>query len=340
LSGVKSPIITLTPSPTLDRTYFLKKLVEGGVNRAHDVNEELAGKGINVSRALELAEISAPGVVPIGNADPAVLERTGSTSFLEPLWVDGTLRVSTTIIEDNGPTTKVNEHPRPLKQADWEEVVSLTLRLLKENEAEWLVVAGAHPKIIETDEVIDLVPLFDQAKAMGVKVVLDTSGDPLRHWARKGVATIMKPNGEELASCVGRTLNTLNDVVDAARELNSWGVECVLASLGVDGMLAVTKTDAVHAFTPPVRVINTVGAGDSTVAGFLSAVTLNKTDDKKLFGVGFDIAKGVKEAVRWGGAKVQQPTSGLKSIENLPIGVVMEKPDLTASLREPAEFEG
>jgi 1-phosphofructokinase len=340
LSGVKSPIITLTPSPTLDRTYFLKKLVEGGVNRAHDVNEELAGKGINVSRALELAEISAPGVVPIGNADPAVLERTGSTSFLEPLWVDGTLRVSTTIIEDNGPTTKVNEHPRPLKQADWEEVVSLTLRLLKENEAEWLVVAGAHPKIIETDEVIDLVPLFDQAKAMGVKVVLDTSGDPLRYWARKGVATIMKPNGEELASCVGRTLNTLNDVVDAARELNSWGVECVLASLGVDGMLAVTKTDAVHAFTPPVRVINTVGAGDSTVAGFLSAVTLNKTDDKKLFGVGFDIAKGVKEAVRWGGAKVQQPTSGLKSIENLPIGVVMEKPDLTASLREPAEFEG
>lgn len=340
MSGEKSPIITLTPSPTLDRTYFVKKLVEGGVNRAKDVNEELAGKGINVSRALELAEISAPGVVPIGNADPAVLERTGSTSFLVPLWVEGTLRVSTTIIEDNGPTTKVNEHPRPLKQSDWDEVVSLTLNLLKENEAEWLVVAGAHPIIIETDQVIDLVPLFTEAKAMGVKVVLDTSGDPLRYWARKGVATIMKPNGEELASCVGRTLNTLQDVVDAARELNSWGVECVLASLGVDGMLAVTKTDAVHAFTPPVRVINTVGAGDSTVAGFLSAVTANKTDNKDLFGVGFDIAKGVKEAVRWGGAKVQQPTSGLKSIDKLPTGVVIENPDLSASLREPAEFQG
>lgn len=340
MSSANAPIITLTPSPTLDRTYFVKRLIEGGVNRAHDVNEELAGKGINVSRALKLAKIDAPGVVPIGNADPAVLERTGSTSFLEPLWVEGTLRVSTTIIEDEGPTTKVNEHPRPLNQADWEEVVSLTLKLLEQNQAEWLVVAGAHPKIIETDEVIDLVPLFKQAKAMGVKVVLDTSGDPLRYWARKGVATIMKPNGEELASCVGRTLNTLNDVVEACRELNSWGVECVLASLGVDGMLAVTKTDAVHAFTPPVRVINTVGAGDSTVAGFLSAVTNNKTDDRELFGVGFDIAKGVKEAVRWGGAKVQQPTSGLKSIDNLPIGVVLEKPDLTASLREPAEFEG
>jgi len=340
LSGEKSPIITLTPSPTLDRTYFVRRLIEGGVNRAHDVNEELAGKGINVSRALELAEISAPGVVPIGNADPAVLERTGSTSFLSPIWVDGTLRVSTTIIEDNGPTTKVNENPRPLRQADWDEVVNLTLKLLKENEAEWLVVAGAHPNIIETDQVIDLIPLFDQAKAMGVKVVLDTSGDPLRQWAREGVATIMKPNGEELASCVGRTLNTLQDVVDAARELNSWGVECVLASLGVDGMLAVTKTHAVHGFTPPVRVINTVGAGDSTVAGFLSAVTLNKTDDKELFGVGFDIAKGVREAVRWGGAKVQQPTSGLKSIANLPIGVVLEQPDLSASLREPAEFQG
>lgn len=340
MSGEKSPIITLTPSPTLDRTYFVKGLIEGGVNRAHDVNEELAGKGINVSRALELAEISAPGVVPIGNADPAVLERTGSTSFLSPIWVDGTLRVSTTIIEDDGPTTKVNENPRPLRQADWDEVVKLTLKLLKENEAEWLVVAGAHPNIVETNEVIDLIPLLNEAKAMGVKVVLDTSGDPLRHWARAGVATIMKPNGEELASCVGRTLNTLQDVVDAAHELNSWGVECVLASLGVDGMLAVTKTHAVHGFTPPVRVINTVGAGDSTVAGFLSAVTMNKTDDPELFGVGFDVAKGVREAVRWGGAKVQQPTSGLKSIANLPIGVVLEQPDLSASLREPAEFQG
>jgi 1-phosphofructokinase len=113
MADQKSPVVTLTPSPTLDRTYFVKNLVEGGVNRAYEVGEELAGKGINVARGLQLAKIPAPGVVPIGNADPAVLKRTGSSSFLLPLWVDGTLRVSTTVVEYDGPTTKINEHPRP-----------------------------------------------------------------------------------------------------------------------------------------------------------------------------------------------------------------------------------
>ena len=116
MSGMNtgSPIVTLTPAPTLDRTYFVSNLVEGGVNRADGVGEELAGKGINVSRGLFLVGIEAPGVVPIGNADQNVLERTGSAGMLLPLWIDGTLRVSTTIVEHNGPTTKINECPAGL----------------------------------------------------------------------------------------------------------------------------------------------------------------------------------------------------------------------------------
>ncbi|MEY3934356.1 MAG: hypothetical protein RLZZ606_955, partial [Actinomycetota bacterium] len=108
-----APVVTLTPAPTLDRTYFVNHLHNGGVNRAEDVREELAGKGINVSRGLTLANIHAPGVVPIGNADVSVLERTGS-SFLVPMWVEGSLRVSTTIVDKQGTTTKVNESPRAL----------------------------------------------------------------------------------------------------------------------------------------------------------------------------------------------------------------------------------
>lgn len=338
MSGYKSPIVTLTPAPTLDRTYFVSNLVEGGVNRADSVAEELAGKGINVSRGLHLVDLKAPGIVPIGNADPGVLERTGS-GFIIPLWVEGTLRVSTTIVETGGPTTKINENPRPLRQSDWDAVVALTEATVKENEAKWLVVAGAHPEIIETGELIDLHPLFERMSELGVRVALDTSGSPLRYWAKEGNATIMKPNGEELASCVGRTLNTIGDVIDAAREINNWGVDCVLASLGVDGMIAVTKTHAIHAFTSPVRVINTVGAGDSTLAGFLSAVVSNPLDPSaEDYSVGFNVALGVQSAVRWGAAKVQQPTSGLQNLDNLPKGHLVTEPDRETSLREPAEF--
>lgn len=335
MAGSTCPIVTLTPSPTLDRTYFVKNLVEGGVNRADRVGEELAGKGINVSRGLHLAGIPAPGIVPIGDADKGVLERTGS-GFLTPLWIEGTLRVSTTVVEYDGPTTKINEHPRPLKQKDWDAVVELTEKTVRDNNAQWLVVAGAHPEIEETGEVINLHSLFLRMDALGVKVVLDTSGPALRYWAQQGNATVMKPNAHELAECVGKDLNTIGDVVDAARTLNEWGVDCVMASLGVDGIIAVTKTHAIHAFTPPVKVINTVGAGDSTIAGFLSAVT-NHPAEPNAFGVGFDVAEGIAAAVQWGAAKVQQPTSGLQSIDNLVEATVDVDPDLSRLLGEPAK---
>jgi 1-phosphofructokinase len=332
-----SPIVTLTPAPTLDRTYFVTNLHSGAVNRADGVREELAGKGINVSRGLHLANISAPGIVPIGNSDPAVLVRTGSAEFLNPLWVDGSLRVSTTILEHGGTTTKVNETPRPLSHEDWNSIVELTDKTVRESGAKWLVIAGALPTYKESGEYVSLQPIFDRMKAQGVKVALDTSGEPLAYWAREGCATIMKPNAEELAFIVGRNLRTIGDVIEAAREVNAWGVDVVLASLGGDGMVAVTKDNAWSARTAPVKVINTVGAGDATLAGFLAAVISNPIqpgeDD---FGVGFNVPIGVKTAVQWGAIAVTQPTSGLTAVEPLPESTLNYSPDLSTALDEPA----
>jgi 1-phosphofructokinase len=149
----------------------------------------------------------------------------------------------------------------------------------------------------------------------------------------------MKPNSHELSECVSKDLNTIGDVIDAARELNNWGVDCVMASLGIDGIVAVTKTHAIHAFTQPVKVINTVGAGDSTIAGFLAAIA-NEESDAAAYGVGFDVAKGIASAVQWGAAKVQQPTSGLQSIENLVEATVELIPDRSRPLGEPAKAKG
>jgi 1-phosphofructokinase len=333
----KSPVVTLTPAPTLDRTYYVHDLIEGGVNRADGVAEELAGKGINVTKGLNLVGMSAPGVVPIGDSDPSVLQRTGHANWLLPIWVDGTLRVSTTMVIKDGATTKVNEAPRPLSAEDWQAVIDLTIKTVIENEAKWLVMAGALPIDISTGTYVDLQPIFDKMKQLGVRVVLDTSGEPLQFWAKNGAASVMKPNAEELASAVGRSLLTNGDVIDAARELIAGGVECVLASLGSDGMIAVTAKNSWHAKTPPIKVINTVGAGDSTIAGFLSAVaaTTNGPTEENHF-VGFDVAAGVKMAVQWGAVKVQQPTSGLQNLDGMPEATVIENPSRELPLKEPA----
>jgi 1-phosphofructokinase len=335
----KSPVVTLTPAPTLDRTYYVHDLIEGGVNRADGVAEELAGKGINVTKGLNLVGMAAPGVVPIGNSDPSVLNRTGHSESLIPLWVDGTLRVSTTMVIKDGPTTKVNEAPRPLSAEDWQAVIDLTMKTVKENDAKWLVIAGALPIDKSTGKYVDLQPIFDATKALGCRVALDTSGEPLGYWAKQGAASIMKPNAEELASAVGRSLLTNGDVIDAARELCANGVECVLASLGADGMIAVTHNHSWHAKTSKIKVINTVGAGDATLAGFLSAVAADtQLEAESDSGVGFDVAKGVSAAVQWGAVAVQQPTSGLQNLDGMPEVFLVENPDPSTPLDEPAHI--
>ena len=338
MSNQGSPVVTLTPAPTLDRTYFVHDLVEGGVNRADGVNEELAGKGINVSRALRLTGIEAPGVVPIGNADPGVLARTGSIDWLIPLWVDGTLRVSTTIVIKDGATTKINEGPRPLSDEDWNAVIELTERTVKESNAKWLVVAGALPVSKQSGEFIDLAPVFDRMDALGVRVAIDTSGEPLTTWARSGRPAVMKPNTHELAAALGRDLLTIGDVIEAGRELCAHGVQVVLASMGADGMLAITNESAMSARTNPVKVINTVGAGDATLAGFLSKVATNPlAEGETVLGVGFDVLLGAKTGVQWGAVAVTQPSSGLENIDHLPESFINYEPDRAKLLDEPAE---
>lgn len=336
----KSPIVTLTPAPTLDRTYVVGNLKSGEVNRAKSVGEELAGKGINVSRALQLVNIPAPGVVPIGNAESGILERTGSKSFLLPMWIEGTIRVSTTILEADGVTTKINEPPKPLTSQEWQRVIELTEKTVTESEAKWLVIAGALPIDQSTGKFVDLHPIFDRMKQLGVRVALDTSGEPLAYWVKQGKAAILKPNAEELASAVGRSMLTNGDVIEAARELCSHGVECVLASLGSDGMLAVTKNRSWVAKTTPVKVINTVGAGDATLAGFLSAIVANPLPDgHDDIGVEFNVPVGAKTAVQWGATKVTQATSRLDNISNLPEAFLTEDIDLKAELKEPAIYK-
>ena len=340
MTGIaKGPtVVTLTPAPVLDRTYFVHDLIPGGVNRADGVGEELAGKGINVSRGLSLANINAPAVVPVGKGDPAVIARTGSEHFVKPLWVEGTLRVSTTIIEHHGTTTRITEPPRPLTAEDWAAVIDLTEQTVIENDAKWLVVAGAHPVDKYTGEFIDMTPLFDRMDKLGVRVAMDSRGKPLITWAQSGRPAIIKPNAEELASAVGRTLNTVGDVLDAATELCEHGIEAVLASMGSDGIIAVTRGGAIGARTDKVKVSNTVGAGDATLAGFLSYVSTHPlAEGQEVQGVGFDVVNGIQMAVRWGAHKVQQPTSGLENIDNLPASFLLESIDRDKPLDEPAE---
>lgn len=316
-------VITLTPAPAIDRTYLVDSLHLGEVHRARESYAELAGKGVNVSSGLVLGGIQSLAVLPLSGeeTDRANPEIIHSHTVTHPL------RVNITVLDDNGRTTKINEKASALTTADWVGLVDTTLSLAREHGSPWILLAGTIPLSTE-GSALDLRKLFELAHDEGILVGLDTSGAPLMELARSGLPDFIKPNAPELAECVGRPLLTIGDVVEAAQEVHRWGVTHVLVSLGPDGIVGVSSSGTVHASTGPVTVRNTIGAGDASVAGFLSHI-INYPDQ---------FAESVATGVAWGALKVQEVSSQLHSLEGLPSVSLSVSPDLAKTLAEPGLF--
>ena len=138
---------------------------------------------------------------------------------------------------------------------------------------DWTVLAGSLPAGSPVDFYADLVR---RLRAAGGHVAVDTSDAPLRALVDalpEAAPDLMKPNGEELASFTGGDPDELeadpSATAAAARELLERGVGAVLATLGGNGAVLVTPEGAWHATPPPTTVVSTVGAGDSSLFGYL-----------------------------------------------------------------------
>jgi len=321
-------VITLTPAPTLDRTYLLTEdMSVGKVNRANEVHEYMSGKGLNVARTLHLAKHPVAAILPIGIQDQHLLFSTPFPQILRIMPVEGRVRVNTTVVDKGGRTTNVNQIPIPLSAGDWRNVIELTLEQVSDMNADWLVVSGMHPKMADTGLPIDLTELFERAQEMGARVGLDTSGPELATWARSGFANLIKPNADELASLVGRELVTLGDAIDAGRELIDGGLEIALVSLGEDGALGITADEVVWARARATEVINTTGAGDAFLAGFLSQViapTAQNLPHTAETLPTLDLKAGLTTACSWGALAVSLPTTLIGSFGDAPTTQILE----------------
>jgi 1-phosphofructokinase len=314
-------VVTLTPAPVLDRTYLAEDLTAGKVNRAYEVHEYMSGKGLNVARTLHLAKQPVAAILPIGMQDQYLLFSTPFPQILRIMPVTGRVRVNTTVVERGGRTTNINQQAIPFSEGDWRNVVELTLEQVSDMDADWLVVSGMHPKMIETGLPIDLSELFHRAREMGARVGLDTSGPELKHWGRSGEVNLIKPNADELASLVGRELTTLGDMIDAGRELLETGLEIALVSMGPDGAVAITADDVVWASAVATEVINTTGAGDAFLAGFLDGVITDE-ESKRANDVNnmpeLNVRQALTTACSWGALAVSLPTTLISSFDAAP----------------------
>lgn len=309
-------IVTLTLNPSLDRTIEVDRLTRGAVIRAGGAHLDPGGKGVNVSRALLANGVPSRAVLPCGGDDGQQLVRLLELEGVDVLAVptSGPTRSNVTLAEPDGTVTKINEPGAPMAPEDLERVAETVLTAA--GSADWVVVCGSLPPGVPVDVYAKLAQRFSGA---GIRVAVDTSGPALLAAIAAG-AVLVKPNREELAEAVGRPLSSLGDVVDACRELRSWGAGTVLASLGADGAVLVDDEGVVVGESRLVEPRSTVGAGDSFLAGFLAA--------------GAHGANALAEALAWGAAAAALPGSRMPGPDDISRDVVRitSGPDLDRPL--------
>ncbi|MFF6979656.1 1-phosphofructokinase [Streptomyces sp. NPDC008343] len=292
-------ILTVTPNPSLDRTYEVPALDRGEVIRATGERMDPGGKGVNVSRAVTAAGQRTVAVLPLGGAPGALVADLLDAQGIEvaPVPVAGATRSNIALAESDGVLTKINA-PGPELSAAEQELLLETVRE-QSRDADWIACCGSLPRGLAPSWYADVVT---RAHAGGARIALDTSGRALLE-ALRARPDVVKPNAEELSEAVGRPLTTVGDALKAAEELRAMGAGAVLASLGADGQLLVDGSGAWFAGARVDVVRSNVGAGDSSLAGFLIAG-----------GAG---PEALASAVAHGAAAVQLPGSVMPSPADL-----------------------
>lgn len=320
-------IITVTPNPSIDRTIVLPgELVRGGVLRVAEVLDQPGGKGVNISRACVAAGVPTCAVLPVAGDDPFVheLDRLGVPSA--PVPPAGPVRVNLTLTEPDGTTTKLNAAGSEVSTADLD---ALAQRVLAQPADGWFVLAGSLPPGAPDGWYAELA---GRLRASGRRVAVDTSDAALEAVVARlapGTApSLLKPNAEELASVVGADAAELEGdpgrVALAARTLVDRGVDAVLATLGGAGAVLVDATGAWHAVPPPTRVVSTVGAGDSSLFGYLAADLRGAAAPERL-----------AEAVAYGSAAAGLPGTTVPTPDDVRTHTVRVRAlDLSATAHE------
>ena len=313
-------IVTLTPNPSVDRTLFLDTFTRGAVNRCSATLTEPSGKGINVAMALHRHDVPALAVFPAGGPAGEQLVQLVHAAGLpsRAVTITGTIRSNVSMIEADGTSSKINEPGPTVTSEEVAELVGTTLASC--SSADWLAICGTLPNGFSERLLIEAVRA---AHTAGLRVAVDTSGSTLRALLT-ATPHFVKPNAHELAEVTRRRIRTIGDVTAAAEQLRAKGLGTVLVSLGSDGAVLVDGDGALHGRTEAVVAINTVGAGDALLAGYLAADANASLPADRL-----------ASALRWAATAVQHQGTLLSRVDDR-IAVHVTAADPSVTLSEPA----
>ncbi|MBE0338871.1 1-phosphofructokinase [Paenibacillus sp. 23TSA30-6] len=261
-------IYTVTLNPSIDYIVEVDDLKLGDLNRMKRDLKLPGGKGINVSRVLNQLGADSTAIGFLGGF-------TGR--FINDTLREESIKTNFVIIEDDtriniklkhGDETEINGLGPAIHEQEADGLVQ-KLSSLQKNDI--VVLSGSIPPSLGGDFYDRLISVCQQT---GAEFVIDTTGEALMK-ALVHKPLLVKPNHHELAELFGVTINSKEGIVTYGRKLLEAGAKNVLISMAGEGALLITANEVYHANVPAGTVKNSVGAGDSMIAGFVGTLALH-----------------------------------------------------------------
>lgn len=266
-------IYTVTLNPSIDYIVRLDELKTGITNRTTSEEYYIGGKGINVSCVLSELGIKSTALGFVAGFTGEAIEKGLKNPKITADFItlkSGISRINIKI--KAGEETEINcQGPH----IDEEELLNLFDKIDNIQSGDTLIVAGNIPNTLP-DDVYERI--LERLEGKDVRIVVDATKKLLIN-SLKYKPFLIKPNRQELSEIFDTTVKTESDVVKYAQELQKMGAKNVLVSLGGDGALLVDEFGKVHkeGVIKGHKVLNTVGSGDSMVAGFVAGC-IDKND--------------------------------------------------------------
>jgi 6-phosphofructokinase 2 len=288
-------IVTLTLNPAIDKSTEIDRLVPEKKMRCPFLTIEAGGGGINVSKAIKELGGESIAIFPYGGLNGEVLLQLLSEKSISTKGVKINENTRENFVVNENSTNRQYRFVMPGLTISKEDLLRIKEVILSIKDATYLVFSGSLPAGLPENLIMERVAEF--AREKGMKLIVDTSGEPLKVALDKGVH-LLKPNLSELSSLAGKESLELSEIDHAAELVMSSGkCEVVVVSMGPAGAMLFTKKTKRKFTAPVVKKLTTVGAGDSMVAGITWMLDQNKSIEEA---VQFGIACGTAATINKG----------------------------------------
>lgn len=298
-------IYTLTLNPAIDYYMSMENFQLGSLNSLEEGYTLPGGKGINVSKVLKNFSVESKALGFVGGFTGDYIKKHLNEYEIESDFIE--LQENTRInikLKTKDSETEIAGKSPTISKENIEELLKKFEEIKKDDV---VILSGSVPNSISKSIYADIIKLLPK----DCKVILDTRGLPFVEGLKEEVF-LTKPNNHELEEFFNRKLNNIEEIIQAGKDLQALGSKNVLISLGKDGSILITEKEVYIGNAPQGKLISSVGAGDSMVAGVVYGIAKGMTlEDSYKYG----IASGSSTAFSEGLTTFEGMNSLLNKIE-------------------------